>query len=89
MILDDALSDVDGQTENRILKNLRQWWGCHTIIISAHRLSVLVDLDQILVLQQGAILCQGTHQQLIIKPGWYRDIYCYQQIEASLDKEHE
>ena len=89
LILDDALSAVDGQTENRILKNLRQWRGCHTIIISAHRLSALVDSDQILVLQQGAILCQGTHQQLIAKPGWYRDMYYYQQIEASLDKEHE
>ncbi|WGL97757.1 SmdA family multidrug ABC transporter permease/ATP-binding protein [Arsenophonus sp. aPb] len=89
LILDDALSAVDGQTENRILKNLRQWRGCHTIIISAHRLSALVDSDQILVLQQGTILCQGTHQQLIAKPGWYRDMYCYQQIEASLENEHE
>lgn len=88
LILDDALSAVDGKTENRILKNLRQWQGCHTIIISAHRLSALVDSDQILVLQQGTILSQGTHQQLIAKPGWYRDMNSYQQIEASLENEH-
>lgn len=56
-----------------------------TIIISAHRLSALVDATNILVLKQGEIIEQGTHQTLIAVPGWYQDMYHYQQLEAALD----
>ncbi|MDT9587090.1 MAG: SmdA family multidrug ABC transporter permease/ATP-binding protein [Candidatus Arsenophonus melophagi] len=89
LILDDALSSVDAETENRILKNLHQWRGGRTIIMSTNRLSALADADQIIVLQNGTIVCQGTHQKLIAKTGWYQDMYCYQQIETSLEHEHE
>lgn len=86
LILDDALSAVDGQTEYRILQNLRRWGEGRTVIISAHRLSALTEADNILVLQQGGISAQGRHQELINQNGWYREMYYYQQLEAALDE---
>ncbi|HGY3147167.1 TPA: SmdA family multidrug ABC transporter permease/ATP-binding protein [Morganella morganii] len=86
LILDDALSAVDGQTEYRILQNLRHWGEGRTVIISAHRLSALTEADNILVLQQGGISAQGRHQELINQNGWYREMYHYQQLEAALDE---
>lgn len=86
LILDDALSAVDGQTEFLILQNLRQWGEGRTVIISAHRLSALTEADNILVLQQGSITAQGRHQALINQNGWYSEMYHYQQLEAALDE---
>lgn len=85
LVLDDALSAVDGQTEFTILQNLNQWRQGRTLIISAHRLSALVEADNIIVLSQGSIAIQGKHDALISQPGWYKDMYHYQQIEAALD----
>lgn len=85
LILDDALSAVDGQTEHTILQNLSRWRQGRTLIISAHRLSALVDADNILVLCHGSIVAKGTHKVLSQQSGWYSDMYHYQQIEAALD----
>ena len=85
LILDDALSAVDGQTEFTILQNLSLWRQGRTLIISAHRLSALVEADNILVLGQGTIVANGTHDVLISQSGWYKEMYRYQQIEAALD----
>ncbi|EJL91109.1 SmdA family multidrug ABC transporter permease/ATP-binding protein [Pantoea sp. GM01] len=85
LILDDALSAVDGRTEHDILHNLRQWGKGRTLIISAHRLSALTEASEILVLQQGAVTQRGDHDTLAAKQGWYRDMYRYQQLEAALD----
>lgn len=85
LLLDDALSAVDGRTEHQILQNLHQWGNGRTIIISAHRLSALARACEILVLQQGQIAQRGTHEQLSSVPGWYRDMYHYQQLEAALN----
>ena len=87
LILDDALSAVDGRTEHEILHNLRLWGKGHTLIISAHRLSALTEASEILVLQQGAVAQRGEHDALVAKPGWYRDMYRYQQLEAALDED--
>ncbi|WP_369309992.1 SmdA family multidrug ABC transporter permease/ATP-binding protein [Providencia rettgeri] len=87
LVLDDSLSAVDGQTEFTILQNLSQWRQGRTLIISAHRLSALVEADNILVLSQGTIAAQGQHGALISQSGWYKDMYHYQQIEAALDGE--
>ena len=87
LILDDALSAVDGRTEHDILHNLRQWGQGRTLIISAHRLSALAEASEILVLQQGAVAQRGDHETLAAQPGWYRDMYRYQQLEAALDEE--
>ena len=85
LILDDALSAVDGRTEHQILHNLRQWGEDRTVIISAHRLSALTEASEILVLQHGHVAQRGQHEQLASQPGWYRDMYRYQQLEAALD----
>jgi ATP-binding cassette subfamily B multidrug efflux pump len=85
LILDDALSAVDGRTEHDILHNLRQWGEGRTVIISAHRLSALTEASEILVLQHGHIAQRGRHEQLVVQAGWYRDMYRYQQLEAALD----
>lgn len=85
LILDDALSAVDGRTEHQILHNLRQWREGRTVIISAHRLSALTEASEILVMQHGHIVQRGRHDGLVAQPGWYRDMYRYQQLEAALD----
>ena len=85
LILDDALSAVDGRTEHQILHNLRQWGEGRTVIISAHRLSALTEASEILVMQHGHIAQRGHHDQLADRAGWYRDMYRYQQLEAALN----
>lgn len=85
LILDDALSAVDGRTEHQILHNLRQWGSDRTVIISAHRLSALTEASEILVFNHGSISQRGDHDQLVAQPGWYRDMFRYQQLEAALD----
>lgn len=85
LILDDALSAVDGRTEHQILHNLRQWGSDRTVIISAHRLSALTEASEILVFNHGTISQRGNHEQLAAKSGWYRDMFRYQQLEAALD----
>jgi ATP-binding cassette subfamily B multidrug efflux pump len=85
LILDDALSAVDGRTEHEILHNLRIWGQGRTLIISAHRLSALTEASEILVLQQGSVAQRGDHDTLTDSAGWYRDMYRYQQLEAALD----
>ncbi|MCS5967602.1 hypothetical protein LNP26_04620 [Klebsiella variicola subsp. variicola] len=56
------------------------------MIISAHRLSALTEASEILVLQHGHIAQRGRHEALAVQPGWYRDMYRYQQLEAALDE---
>ncbi|BAT42591.1 SmdA family multidrug ABC transporter permease/ATP-binding protein [Escherichia albertii] len=85
LILDDALSAVDGRTEHQILHNLRQWGQGRTVIISAHRLSALTEASEIIVMQHGHIAQRGDHDTLAQQSGWYRDMYRYQQLEAALD----
>ncbi|MEQ1975374.1 SmdA family multidrug ABC transporter permease/ATP-binding protein [Xenorhabdus sp. SGI240] len=89
LILDDALSAVDGHTEHQIMKNLSQWRQQRTVIISAHRLSALTEADNILVMQHGSVVQHGQHKQLITQSGWYSDMYHYQQLEAELGGEND
>lgn len=89
LILDDALSAVDGHTEHQIMKNLSQWRQQRTVIISAHRLSALTEADNILVMQHGSVTQHGQHKQLISQSGWYSDMYHYQQLEAALGGEND
>ncbi|MBK5072274.1 SmdA family multidrug ABC transporter permease/ATP-binding protein [Budviciaceae bacterium CWB-B4] len=86
LILDDALSAVDGRTEYQILQNLRQWGKDRTLIISAHRLSGLLYANEILVLHDGRVAQRGSHSELAEQAGWYRNMYRYQQLEAALDE---
>ncbi|UDG79985.1 SmdA family multidrug ABC transporter permease/ATP-binding protein [Candidatus Steffania adelgidicola] len=87
LVLDDALSAVDSQTEHRILDNLYRWGGDRTVIITAHRLSALRGVNEILVLKEGKISQRGNHMSLLQERGWYRDMYGYQQQEAAFEQE--
>ncbi|WP_395699260.1 ABC transporter ATP-binding protein [Aquabacterium sp.] len=87
LLLDDALSAVDTQTEARILASLREARQGRSVIIVSHRLSTLVDADQTLVLRHGQVTEQGTHRALVEQGGWYATQWRVQQLEASLEAE--
>ncbi|MDX1439186.1 MAG: ABC transporter ATP-binding protein [Rubricoccaceae bacterium] len=85
LILDDALSAVDTNTEAIILGHLRKHYGRRTIVIVSHRISAVQEADQIIVLEAGQIAEQGTHDQLVEASGLYADLYRKQQLEAELE----
>src|SRR5690606_32492892 len=85
MIFDDALSAVDTQTEAAILEGLKQVHEGRTTIIVAHRVSAFKDCDRIYVLDQGRVVEQGSHDELVELGGWYADIDRRQQLEADLE----
>ncbi|MDP2371987.1 ABC transporter ATP-binding protein [Rhodoferax sp.] len=85
LLLDDALSAVDTQTETDILHHLRSARTGRTALIVSHRLSAVMDADHILVLKNGQIAEQGDHASLLALDGWYASQWRYQQLEASLD----
>ncbi|MBB3125981.1 ATP-binding cassette subfamily B protein [Paenibacillus rhizosphaerae] len=84
LILDDALSAVDARTEARIIENIREQRSGKTTLISTHRLSAIEHADWIVVLDEGAIVEEGTHAQLLSKGGWYREQFERQQVENNL-----
>ncbi len=75
LIFDDSLSAVDSQTEGKILEGLKARRGSATTLVIAHRLSTVVQADLILVLDQGKLIQKGTHQELLRKPGLYRELW--------------
>ncbi len=85
LLLDDALSAVDTQTETDILQHLRSARTGRTAVIVSHRLSAVMDADHILVLKDGKVSEQGNHASLLARDGWYAAQWRYQQLEASLD----
>ncbi|AEB30783.1 multidrug resistance-like ATP-binding protein MdlA [Carnobacterium sp. 17-4] len=87
LILDDSLSAVDAHTEEAILNSLKKERSNKTTIISAHRISSIMNADEIIVMEKGSISERGSHEQLIETKGWYRDMYQKQQLEKKLDGE--
>jgi ATP-binding cassette, subfamily B, multidrug efflux pump len=84
LILDDALSSVDTQTEDKILNHLRHMMKGRTTIFISHRVSTVRNADRIAVLHGGRIVELGTHDELIGQNGYYTDLYNKQLLEEEL-----
>ena len=82
-LFDDCFSSLDSDTENRILKNLKNNFQKKTLIIISHRVSCVKDADNIIVLDNGKIIQSGTHNKLIKNKGYYRDLYLKQNKEIN------
>jgi ATP-binding cassette subfamily B protein len=79
VIFDDCLSAVDAKTEKEILNNLNIWWKDKTAIIITHRIFSLLHFDKIIVLEEGKVIEQGTHADLLLLNGFYAKMYASQQ----------
>lgn len=82
LILDDSLSAVDAKTEAKIIENIGRVRNGKTTIITTHRLSAIQHADHIIVLDDGKIIEEGTHAELLRNEGWYKEQYDRQQLEG-------
>ena len=89
LILDDAVSAVDTETEEHILRSLRETRQGKTTIIIAHRISTIQHADQILVIDEGKVVQHGRHEELSQEEGIYKTIYEKQLLEAEIDQHPE
>ena len=87
LILDDSLSSVDTATEERILQRLDAILRQRTTILISHRVSTVQHADQIVVLREGRIVERGTHTELLVRGGYYADLYHKQLLEEELARE--
>ncbi|MFY2830470.1 ABC transporter transmembrane domain-containing protein [Vibrio parahaemolyticus] len=86
LVLDDALSAVDGRTEHQILKNLETHYHDQALIVIAHRLTALEAADEIIVLNHGHVTERGKHHSLLEHQGWYAEMFQYQKLEQAMEE---
>jgi len=84
LLLDDSLSAVDTETEERVLRNLRSLLGERTVLFASHRMAAARLADRIVVLEDGRICESGSHQALLARGGTYASLYRRQQLEEAL-----
>jgi ATP-binding cassette subfamily B multidrug efflux pump len=85
LVLDDALSAVDTETEEQILSGLREVMRSRTTFLVSHRVSTVREADLIVVLRDGRIVERGTHDELVGRGGFYADLHRRQLLEAEID----
>jgi ATP-binding cassette subfamily B protein len=83
-VFDEATSSVDPYTEARIQETLRQEMMNRTVILVTHRVSTVRDMDRIIVLDDGVIEDEGTHDQLIQRNSLYRELCEMQLVEVNI-----
>ncbi len=88
LLLDDALSSVDIQTEERVLDGLEKFLRGRTSILITHRIAPLRRADRIVVLEEGQVVETGDHKTLLAKGGTYTDLYWQSQLEEELEMEN-
>lgn len=86
LILDDALSAVDTETEARLVASLRDVGRERTVVIAAHRLGTMRHADHIVALRKGRVEAQGTHEELLERSDWYRRTWDRQRMEQELEE---
>jgi ATP-binding cassette subfamily B protein len=87
VLLDDALSAVDTHTEAEILRSLREALASRTAVISSHRISAIRDAGWIVVLDEGRVVEEGRHAELLARGGRYWALLRRQQLEASIEED--
>jgi ATP-binding cassette subfamily B protein len=85
LVLDDAFSSVDVETEEEILRELRHYMRGRTTLLISHRISTVREADMIVYLRGGAIIEQGTHDQLVARRGAYYELYLRQSLERQVE----
>ena len=85
LILDDSLSAVDAKTETTIVENIQRERAGKTTIITTHRLSAVVHAEWIIVLDNGKVIEEGRHEDLLAEGGWYKEQFERQQVDAGTE----
>jgi len=86
MVFDEATSSLDSLAEQRILQAMERVRENYTSVVIAHRLSTVVDADQIFVLDRGRIVEQGTHQDLLAQNAHYADLWAVQNNRTTIEE---
>jgi ABC-type multidrug transport system fused ATPase/permease subunit len=84
LLLDDPFSNVDAETEDQLLATIRAAARDRVVLLITHRIKTLQAADRIMVIADGRLIAEGTHQQLLAQGGLYGELYAYQCVRESL-----